>query len=177
MYELNPIVDVPQKLLLDLAVGLDSFEDICTRYNYTSEQAEALRANPGIKTRVAQIAAELKESGVTFRLRNAHAAEDMIGVIWAEARRADTSLDKKIEAAKLFAKLGDLEPRTKTDGVSGGGVTISINIPALSAAQTAQSITIDQDMNKPLITLETQPSKNHDLMLPEEYEYEYAECT
>lgn len=175
MFIQNHIVDVPQKLLLDLAVGLDTFDDICARYDYTPEQTAQLRNNPGIKNRISRLQAELKESGVTFRMRNAHAAEDMIGVIWSEARRAETSLDKKIEAAKLFAKLGDLEPRTAQQTVNGGGVTISINIPALNDAQTAKSITIDQPADTPMLTINTDAgmsasSKNKDLYLPEEYE-------
>lgn len=125
---MHPIIDVPQQLLLELAVGLDSFDDVCARYEYTPEMTAQLRRDPGVNARVARLAQELKNDGVTFRVRSAHAAEDLVGVIWAEAKRTDTPLATKLAAAQFLARMGDLEPKPSA-APPGSRFSITIELP------------------------------------------------
>lgn len=126
----HPILDVPPQLLAEAAVGVDKLPDICARYGYTPEQAEQLRNDPGFKVRVSRMEQELKKEGVTFRMRAAHAAEDLVRDVWNKATSSEVGLALKIEALKTLAKLGDLEPKQNlTAQNAGAGFSITINLP------------------------------------------------
>lgn len=170
---LHPVVDVPQMLLMELAIGLDTFDDVCLRYGYTPEQTEALRADKGTAIQVSRMANELKSDGITFRRRAAHAAEDLVGIIWREARMTSTGLTTKLEALKTLAKLGNLEPKAEAQ-VSGAGFSITVNLPGgsttISAAPTHQPEPIDVTPEH-LHARRATSQRNADLYLPAECEY------
>lgn len=127
---LHPILDVPPQLIAEAAVGVDKLPEICARYGYTPEQAEQLRNDPGFKVRVSRMEAELKKEGVTFRMRAAHAAEDLVRDVWNKATSPEVGLALKIEALKTLAKLGDLEPKQNLNTqAAAAGFSITINLP------------------------------------------------
>lgn len=173
-FALHPVLDVPQSLLLEAAVGLDPLDEIAARHGYTQEQTDQLRKDPSFSIRVARVASELKKDGVTFRMRAAHAAEDLIGVIWREAKASTTALPIKIDALKTLAKLGDMEPKANTQVQTGPGFSITINLPGQSPVQVGKASveTLERDVeDAEVISSITFKQINDELALPAEYEY------
>jgi len=166
-FALHPILDVPAQLIAEAAVGIDSLEDICARYHYTPEQTALLRNDRGFEVRVSRMAAELKKEGVTFRMRAAHAAEDVMAEVWLRAKDPEVGLALKIDALKTLAKLGDLEPKQNAPQVAAGnGFSITINIPQVGE----QPGRVIEASTEP--TLLPAVSRNQALELPEDWEDE-----
>lgn len=162
----NPVLDVPQNLILEAAVGLDPLADICARYGYTPEQTEQLAANRGFQIQVDRAATEMKRDGVTFRMRAAHAAEDLIGDIWLAAKKSTTGLMQKIEAFKVLSKMGDMEPKAAVQANAGSGFSITINIP--KQVQEEAPVVEAEDVEFKMTIPKARPSPlNAELALPD----------
>ena len=178
---LHPILDVPPQLIAEAAVGIDSLEDICARYHYSPEQTEQLRNDPGFKVRVSRMEQELKKEGVTFRMRAAYAAEDLMADVWRRAKDPSVGLGMKLDALKTLAKLGDLEPKQNLNPqAAAGGFSITINLPQVGE-QPGRTIEMNRDVNS-IVDAEPVPSLgmsvpmnsnlNSSLELPEDWQDE-----
>lgn len=165
----HAILDVPQNLILEAAVGLDPLADICARYGYTPEQTRQLADNHGFQVQVSRAANEMKKDGVTFRMRAAHAAEDLIGDIWLSTKKSTTGLMQKIEAFKVLSKMGDMEPKNTASVAAGSGFSITINIP--TQPQEEKPVVIAEDVEFTMTLPTAQPrALNAELALPEGWE-------
>lgn len=184
-FPLHPILDVPPQLIAEAAVGIDTLEEICERYHYTPEQTAQLRNDAGFKARVSRMEADLRKEGVTFRMRAAHAAEDLMADVWRKAKDPQVGLALKIDALKTLAKLGDLEPKQSIGAVQqGAGFSITINIPKVGE-EPGRVIEMNSSKTEP-VELEAMPSLgmtvpdvgtmnrklNSSLELPEDYQDE-----
>lgn len=148
-FPLHPILDVPPQLIAEAAVGIDTLEEICERYHYTPAQTEQLRNDPGFKVRVSRMEADLRKEGVTFRMRAAHAAEDLMADVWRRAKDQSTGLALKLDALKTLAKLGDLEPKQSLTPQQAGGYSITINIPQVGD-QPGRTIEMNKSESEPV---------------------------
>jgi hypothetical protein len=171
----NVVVDVPPKLLLELAVGIDTSDELCSRYNITRAQYDAIVSNPGIQSRISRTAAELKKDGITVQMRGTHATEDLIGRIWQKARNPDTPLLQMIEAAKFLSKLGGVDEPAQVKQAQGSGFSITINL-----GDTQQnSATIDVTPTTKTVSADSgstwQLGKNAELALSEDWEWDTSD--
>ena len=180
-FHLHPILDVPPQLIAEAAVGIDSLEDICARYHYTPEQTAQLRNDPGFKARVSRMEQDLKKEGVTFRMRAAHAAEDLMADVWQQAKDPKVGLSMKLDALKTLAKLGDLEPKQNAQAAAqGSGFSLVINLPQVGN-QPGRTIEMNRDVStaceaEPLLVAASvenvNRSVNSSLELPEDWQDE-----
>ena len=135
-----PALDVPQELILTIAMGMEDPREIASRYGFEGARWEKLQAWKPFRDAVAQKVAELETSGITFKIKAKALTEDVFEDAYKIARSNDATLLQKLEFVKLGAKLGDMEPKTNTQAVAGPGFSITIN---LSPQKTERDISAE----------------------------------
>jgi hypothetical protein len=123
-----PALEVPQELILAIAMGMEDPKEVASRYGYEGLKWEMLTAWKPFTDAVAAKRAELETSGITFKIKAKALTEDVFEDAYRIARGNDATLLQKLEFVKLGAKLGDMEPKTNTQAVAGPGFSITINV-------------------------------------------------
>jgi hypothetical protein len=121
-------LDVPQELILSIAMGMEDPKEVASRYGYEGLKWEMLSAWKPFTDAVAAKKAELETSGITFKIKAKALTEDVFEDAYRIARANDTTLLQKLEFVKLGAKLGDMEPKANTQVQAGPGFSITINL-------------------------------------------------
>jgi len=136
----QPALDVPQELILNIAMGMEDPQEVASRYGFEGLKWEKLQSWKPFTDAVAAKRAELETSGITFRIKAKALTEDVFEDAYKIARSNDATLLQKLEFVKLGAKLGDMEPKTNTQVQAGPGFSITINV----SAPKTEPLTIDQ---------------------------------
>lgn len=135
-----PALEVPQELILAIAMGMEDPKEVASRYGYEGLKWEMLSAWKPFTDSVAAKKAELETSGITFKIKAKALTEDVFEDAYRIARANDTTLLQKLEFVKLGAKLGDMEPKANTQVQAGPGFSITINL----SPPKAEPLTIDE---------------------------------
>jgi hypothetical protein len=135
-----PALEVPQELILAIAMGMEDPKEVASRYGYEGLKWEMLNAWKPFTDAVAAKKAELEASGITFKIKAKALTEDVFEDAYRIARANDTTLLQKLEFVKLGAKLGDMEPKANTQVQTGPGFSITINL----SPPKAEPLTIDE---------------------------------
>ena len=122
----STLVDVPPEMVISIAMGLEDPDEIASRHGFTGEKWDKLKAWKPFQDTVATQRAEFEKSGLTFRLKAAMKADLIADKVFVDAMGNDVTLMQRIEALKLFSKLGNLEP--KEEKAQGPQTTFAINI-------------------------------------------------
>lgn len=131
-----PALDVPQELILGIAVGMEDPDEVASRYGFEGAKWLKLQNWKPFNDAVAKQRSELEASGMTFRIKAKALTEDVFEDAYKIARSNDATLLQKLEFIKLGAKLGDMEPKTNTAIAAGPGFSITINMGSTSAQKT-----------------------------------------
>jgi hypothetical protein len=132
------------RFALDLAMNLEgSGDDIPTlldEYKLTQDELIEFTADPLFDRRVQEFRAQLREKGLTFRLKARAQAELLLDTSYDLIHTHDISPAVKADLIKWTAKMAGFENQEKTD--SGSGVTINIHMgdPALAPKSGIRSI-------------------------------------
>lgn len=121
------------RLPYELALGLDSAEVVFTRYGIDAVQAAKLLGHEVFKVVLGNAAREVKEAGLTFKMRARLMAEDLLEEGYLIATDAEAPANVRADLIKWTAKMGDLEPAPKDKAVGvggplGGGFNLSITL-------------------------------------------------
>lgn len=138
-----PALEVPQELILAIAMGMEDPKEVASRYGYEGLKWEMLNAWKPFTDAVAAKRVELETSGITFKIKAKALTEDVFEDAYKIARSNDATLLQKLEFVKLGAKLGDMEPKTNTQVQAGPGFSITINL-----SQPAPTKVIDADVDE-----------------------------
>ena len=120
--------DVPAQLVAELAIGVDSPDEIASRFGIDGRKWEALKAWKPFLDAIEQQRAEFERSGYTFRVKSAMKADAISDALFVQAMRNDATLLQRLEALKVFAKLGELEPNPKSAAPQGPTFSITIDL-------------------------------------------------
>lgn len=166
--QLTPILDVPPELVLELAVGVDTFDNICRKHGYDTSQIEHLRNDNSLKTRVAKAETELQKDGFTHKLRAGYGADQILRILIARGMDPSTPLSVALDIYKELVKTGDLVPKQNLTQQTTNGFSITINIPKID---DQPGRTIEAHTEKPILGT-TVPSlgMNNALALPEDWD-------
>jgi len=123
-----PALEVPQELILAIAMGMEDPREVASRYGYEGLKWEMLNGWKPFTDAVAAKRIELETSGITFKIKAKALTEDVFEDAYRIARGNDATLLQKLEFVKLGAKLGDMEPKTNTQVQAGPGFSITINL-------------------------------------------------
>ena len=132
---------VDEELLLDLAVGdYDSEDEVFERHHVPKELASQLKASEAFQAAILRFRSELEKDGRMTKYKARKMSDDILEIAYQEAIDDATPLDKRLEALKVFMKIGDMEPRMGTRGSSeAGGPAFAIQIN-LNGAQAKPEV-------------------------------------
>lgn len=157
--QLPPALDIPQEMILAMAIGMEEPDQIASRYGFEGIEWIKLQAWKPFNDAVAKQKAELEQDGVTFRIKAKALTEDVFEDAYKIARSNDATLLQKLEFIKLGAKLGDMEPKASAQVASGPGFSITINItdppkkPEVVDVETVEQV----EFEPPKLNLKTKP--------------------
>lgn len=133
----------PKAVLLELALGIDSDDDIALRHRLDPADIAWVRGNPAYMAEIAKLAAEMRDSGFTFRRKNAVVAEDILPKLYLKAMDPNTGAGTILDIYRVTSKFGELEPKENTLGVGAGNGGFQINIVVNGKSLTAQPEVFD----------------------------------
>lgn len=122
------VIEIEPRMVLEISMGLRDPKEIAEDYGFSEEQWIALKVHEPFVKQVDDKKAELKENGVTFRLKSAVIAEELLADLYIKATDEDATLHAVLESLKFCAKASGLDA-PKQDGVAAGsGFSINITI-------------------------------------------------
>ena len=136
------------RLAMDVALLLEgsgeTLPEIMTRHAITMSDIGRFNSDSMFLKKVEHLREEIKEKGMTFRLKAKAQAEELLTTSWTLIHSADVSASVKADLIKSTVKWGGLEPQKDTLVSEGGtgGVTIQINLPSQEQPQVK---TIEHD--------------------------------
>ena len=134
------------RLAMDIALALEgsgeSIDEILSRHAITVDDLGKFNSDSIFLAKVGHLREEVREKGMTFRLKAKAQAEELLTTSWTLIHSPDVSAAVKADLIKSTVKWGGLEPQKDAagDGTNLGGVTIQINLPQVAHA--------DQDIQK-----------------------------
>jgi hypothetical protein len=137
------------RLAMDIALALEgsgeTLPEIMTRHSITKSDLGDYNQDSMFLKKVDHLREEVKEKGMTFRLKAKAQAEELLTTSWTLIHSPDVSATVKADLIKSTVKWGGLEPQKDAvvDGGSSGGVTIQINLPSQELPQTPLIKTIE----------------------------------
>lgn len=122
-----------KRVLLELALYLegsgDAIEDLLQRNQLTPEDLQTLLLNPVFKMDLGKMREEVRDHGLTFKIKARTMAEELLKTTWDLTQDAMTSSTVKADLIKSVVEWGGLRPKTATETAgTGGGVKILINL-------------------------------------------------
>ena len=121
------------RLAFDVALRLEgsgeAVTDIITRHNISALELQDFSRDPVFAKRVEHYRAEVRDKGLTFKLKARAQAEELLKTSWLLIHSPDVSAAVKADLIKSTVKWAGLEPKNEpTDTGGGGGVRITINL-------------------------------------------------
>lgn len=167
--QLTRLLDVPPELVLELAVGVDTFDNICQKFGYSPVETAQLRHDVSLKARVLKAESELQKDGFIHKHRAAFGADSILKILISRGMDPSTPLSVALDIYKELVKTGDLVPKQNTQINQGSGFSINIVMSdGTSALQIGNQSarTIEMENKKPILGA----SMNNALALPEDLE-------
>jgi hypothetical protein len=114
-------------LAVELSLHMENADEIFERYNYTPDQAAELCESPAFLKLLERVGKEVRESGLSFRMKAKAISEGLLPHAWDIA--TDPLCSAAVRASIIFwaAKVSGNEPKeAKDDAKAGSGLTLSI---------------------------------------------------
>ena len=122
------------RLAMDIALALEgsgeAVQDILNRHRITTADLLTFNKDIVFLRKVEHLRDEVREKGLTFRLKAKAQAEELLTTSWNLIHAPDVSPSVKADLIKWTGKMAGLEPQKDTvlgDGTV-GGVNIQINM-------------------------------------------------
>lgn len=121
------------RLAFEFALALEGsgepLGDIAKAHNLSLPDLQAIGTDPVFLRRVDAYRTDIKDKGLTFRLKARAQAEELLRTSWLLIHSPDVSPAVKADLIKSTVKWGGLEPKESTISTGdSGGVRILINL-------------------------------------------------
>jgi hypothetical protein len=142
------------RLAFDIALTLEgsgeTTNEIVARHRIDPADLLHFSQDPVFLRKVDHYRGEIREKGLTFRLKARAQAEELLTTSWLLIHDTAVSPAVKADLIKATVRWGGLEPKDAVDtGTSGGGVKITINLGP--NAQDARTIDITPAQQTPML--------------------------
>lgn len=137
-----------ERLACELALELEEPEEVFSRYGYTIEQGIALLETPLFAALCAKVGQEIRESGLSFKIKCRVQAEELLTHSFAIATDPLATTAERVKIIQWTAKMAGLEPKAdKDDGKTGGGLNLSITFAGQPPMKVVngEPLTIEQE--------------------------------
>jgi len=137
------------RLAFDVALLLEhsgeTLDEVIQRHNISADDVIKFNLDPVFLKKVESYRTEIRDRGMTFRLKARAQAEELLTTSWTLIHSPDVSPAVKADLIKSTVKWGGLEPKTDAgDQGAGGGVRITINLGnSPQDARTIEAQTIE----------------------------------
>jgi hypothetical protein len=122
----NPYNDMTPwdtRLCFDVALGVDSLDEILARYALSAEQFQVWAKHPLFMRTVGEFQKHIRENGLSFRAKARMQAEDLLGVAYGLVQDKNTPASTRADLIKWIAKMGELEPTQAGAGADSAKIT------------------------------------------------------
>ena len=120
------------RLAFDVALTLEgsgeTLQEIMARHHIGANEILVFNSDPVFLKKVEQYRAEIREKGMTFRLKARAQAEELLTTSWLLIHDPLVSPAVKADLIKSTVKWGGLEPKGNEITPESGGVSITINL-------------------------------------------------
>ena len=122
------------RLTFDVALMLegsgDTLQEVMSRHHISAQDILVFNADPVFLKKVEHYREEVREKGLTFKLKARAQAEELLTTSWLLIHDPAVSPAVKADLIKSTVKWGGLEPKNDAvvDAGAGGGVRITINL-------------------------------------------------
>jgi len=154
------MLDVPPKLVLEVAYGVEPPEEIAERYGFSSAEWLLLKEHKPFVKQVEDKKEELRAGGYTFRMKSAVIAEELLTTLYLKAKEGDASFHTILETVKLTAKAAGFEAPPKEETNTGSQFSITINLGG------GKSVHVGHTPTQPSI-IDMEPEDTYDIDLGE----------
>lgn len=144
------------RLAFDVALTLEgsgeTLQEVMTRHNIDANAILVFNADPVFLKKVEGYRTEIRDKGLTFKLKARAQAEELLTTSWLLIHDPAVSPAVKADLIKSTVKWAGLEPKDAgpTDG-GGGGVRITINLGNNAGdARTIEATTIEAEDVHPI---------------------------
>jgi len=137
------------RLAFDVALTLegsgDTLQEVITRHRISANDILTFNADPIFLKKVEGYRTEVREKGLTFKLKARAQAEELLTTSWMLIHDAAVSPAVKADLIKSTVKWAGLEPKDAGPQDNGtGGVKITINLGSDARdARTIEATTVD----------------------------------
>jgi hypothetical protein len=137
------------RLAFDVALTLegsgDTLQEVITRHRISANDILTFNADPIFLKKVEGYRTEVREKGLTFKLKARAQAEELLTTSWLLIHDASVSPAVKADLIKSTVKWAGLEPKDAGPQDNGtGGVKITINLGSDARdARTIEATTVD----------------------------------
>jgi hypothetical protein len=137
------------RLAFDVALTLegsgDTLQEVITRHRISANDILTFNADPIFLKKVEGYRTEVREKGLTFKLKARAQAEELLTTSWLLIHDASVSPAVKADLIKSTVKWAGLEPKDAGPQDNGtGGVKITINLGSDPRdARTIEATTVD----------------------------------
>lgn len=116
------------RLVLDLALGVDSLQDILDRYDLNHEEYNALSTTPAFRRDLAQAIKDIREDGLSFSTKARIQAETYLPILDEMVNSLETPASVRLEAIRSTVAWGRLEPKNSKGDEVKNATQINVNI-------------------------------------------------
>lgn len=120
------------RLAFDMALLLEGsgeeMSEMLSRHRISTDEITVFSKDPVFLKKVEHYREEVREKGLTFRMKARAQAEELLVTSWTLIHSPDVSAAVKADLIKQTVKWGGLEPKNDTEVTAGGGVRITINL-------------------------------------------------
>lgn len=142
------------RLAFDVALTLEgsgeSINEIIARHRIQPADILAFNQDPVFLRKVDHYRGEVREKGLTFRLKARAQAEELLTTSWCLIHDASVSPAVKADLIKSTVRWAALEPKDSVD-TGGGGTGVKITINLGSNPQDSRTIDITPASPTPLL--------------------------
>lgn len=134
------------RLAMDVALLLEKsgekLDEVLVRHAITVSDIARFNTDPVFLRKVNDLRVEIRDKGLTFRLKARAQAEELLTTSWSLIHADNVSAAVKADLIKSTVKWAGLEPKGDSDsGGPAGGVTISINLAGQQHTATMRDTT------------------------------------
>jgi len=120
------------RLAFDMALLLEGsgeeMGEMLARHRISQDEILVFSKDPVFLKKVEHYREEVREKGLTFRMKARAQAEELLVTSWTLIHSPDVSAAVKADLIKQTVKWGGLEPKNEAEVTAGGGVRIIINL-------------------------------------------------
>ena len=120
------------RLAFDVALTLEGsgepLSDVLVRHKISSSDILRFNSDPVFLKKVDNFRTEVREKGITFKLKARAQAEELLTTSWLLIHDPAVSPAVKADLIKSTVKWAGLEPKDSPAEQTGGGVKITINL-------------------------------------------------